>query len=194
MTQQSLNNTQLVVEKQKESIKKLDTENTRLMNFKHSKGKRLDELEKKVTQYELFQKIDVDRLIQVLHKQQAELTTLRRQDVIQSQQLQNMYKGNKEDLRELRRKYMNENKVKNSVLERLESTRQQMKALELNNGSVATIWKEKCKELAEICNELQHENDHLSHKTQQLASVSVSLLGTLNEYHQVQAELVRMSE
>ena len=125
------------------------------MNFKHSKGKRLDELEKKVTQYELFQKIDVDRLIQVLHKQQAELTTLRRQDVIQSQQLQNMYKTNKEDLRELHRKYVNENKVKNSVMERLESTRQQMKALELNNGSVAAIWKEKCKELAEICNELK---------------------------------------
>lgn len=56
------------MEKQKEGIKKLETENIRLMNFKQSKGKRLDELEKKVTQYELFQKIDVDRLIQVLHK------------------------------------------------------------------------------------------------------------------------------
>lgn len=84
MTQQTLNNTQLIVDKQKDTIKKLDTENTRLMNFKHSKGKRLDELEKKVTQYELFQKIDVDKLIHVLHKQQGELTQLRRQDQIQA--------------------------------------------------------------------------------------------------------------
>lgn len=93
------------------------------MNFKHSKGKRLDELEKKVTQYELFQKIDVDKLIHVLHKQQGELTKLRRQDQIQGKQLRNMYRANKEELREVHRKYANENMVKNSVIERLEQTR-----------------------------------------------------------------------
>lgn len=105
-----------------------------------------------------------------------------------------MYKTNKDDLRELQRKYVNETKVKNSVIERLESTRQQMKALELNNGSVASIWKEKCKELADICNELKSENDYLNNKTQQLAEVSVNLLSTLNEYHRVQAQLARLSE
>ena len=172
----------------------MDTENTRLLNFKHSKGKRLDELEKKVTQYELFQKIDVDKLIQVLNKQQGELTSLRKQDVIQSHQLQNMYKANREELRDLNRRFMNENKVKTNAIGRLEMMRQQMKALELNNGSVAAIWREKCKEMADICNELKDENEYLTGKTQQLAEVSVSLLNTLNEYHQVQAELTRLAE
>ena len=143
---------------------------------------------------ELFQKIDVDKLIQVLNKQQAALTALRKQDVIQSQQLQTMYKANKAELRDLNRRFTNENEVKNNAIYRLETMRQQMKALELNNGSVAAIWKEKCEELADICNELKDENEYLTGKTQQLAEVSVNLLSTLNEYHQVQAELTRLSE
>lgn len=69
-----------------------------------------------------------------------------------------------------------------------------MKVLEVNNGSVAAVWKEKCMELAEMCGQLQNENEMLNAKTQHLANVTVNLLGTLNEYHQVQNELVRMQE
>lgn len=60
-----------------------------------------------------------------------------------------------------------------------------MKVLEVNNGSVATIWKEKCMELAEICNVMQNDNEVLNAKTQHLANVTVNLLGTLNDYNQV---------
>lgn len=105
-----------------------------------------------------------------------------------------MYRSNKEELREVHRKYANENMIKNSVIERLEQTRQQMKVLEVNNGSVAAIWKEKCMELADMCTQLQSENEMLNAKTQHLANVTVNLLGTLNEYHQVQSELARMQE
>jgi len=86
--------------------------------------------------------------------------------VIQSHQLQNMYKANREELRDLNRRFMNENKVKTNAIGRLEMMRQQMKALELNNGSVAAIWEEKCKEMADICNELKDENEYLTSKTQ----------------------------
>ena len=77
LTQQSLSNCEKVVEKQREHITKLDTEKVRLQNFKQNKGRRLDELEKKVAQYEIFEKINVEKLIAVLNKQQNELVGLR---------------------------------------------------------------------------------------------------------------------
>ena len=63
MTQQSLSNCEKVVEKQRDHIAKLDTEKVRLQNFKQNKGRRLDELEHKVSQYEIFEKVNVEKLI-----------------------------------------------------------------------------------------------------------------------------------
>ena len=69
MTQQNLSNCEKVIEKQREYINKLDTEKVRLQNFKQNKGKRLDELEQKVAQYEIFEKVNVEKLIMLLNKQ-----------------------------------------------------------------------------------------------------------------------------
>jgi len=46
----------------------METEKMRLQNFKVNKGKRLDELEQKVAQYKIFEKVNVDKLISVLFK------------------------------------------------------------------------------------------------------------------------------
>lgn len=40
-----------------------------------------------------------------------------------------------------------------------------MKALELNNGSVAAVWKLKAEEMADICTQLQEENEYLVYKS-----------------------------
>ena len=72
-----MSNCEKVVEKQRDHINKLDTEKVRLQNFKQNKGRRLDELEKKVSQYETFEKINVERLIEVLNRQDRELKSLR---------------------------------------------------------------------------------------------------------------------
>jgi secreted Zn-dependent insulinase-like peptidase len=81
LTQQGLSTCEKVVEKQRDHINKLDTEKVRLQNFKQNKGRRLDELEHKVAQYEMFEKINVEKLIAVLDKQDKELTSLRASSV-----------------------------------------------------------------------------------------------------------------
>jgi hypothetical protein len=50
------------------------------------------------------------------------------------------------------------------VLERLESLRMELRMLEKNEGSMADVWKSKCKELVEISNKLKNENDFLRGK------------------------------
>ena len=49
--------------------------------------------------------------------------------------------------------------MKKDVLERLEGLRMELRMLEKNEGSMAEVWKLKCKELVEICNKLKGEND-----------------------------------
>ena len=51
--------------------------------------------------------------------------------------------------------------MKREVLERLESLRTELRMLEKNEGSMADVWKAKCKELVEISNKLKNENDSL---------------------------------
>ena len=81
LTQQGLSTCEKVVEKQRDHINKLDTEKVRLQNFKQNKGRRLDELEPKVAQYEMFEKIDVEKLIAVLDRQDKEVRALRADSV-----------------------------------------------------------------------------------------------------------------
>jgi hypothetical protein len=54
--------------------------------------------------------------------------------------------------------------MKKDVLERLESLRIELRLLEKNEGSMAEVWKTKCKELVEISNKLKNENDYLRSK------------------------------
>lgn len=68
ISQQTLSNCEKIIEKQKDTIKVLETERVRLLNFKENKGKRLDELEQKVTQYQIYEKVNVEKLIQILYK------------------------------------------------------------------------------------------------------------------------------
>ena len=47
------------------------------------------------------------------------------------------------------------------MLERLEGLRMELRMLEKNEGSMAEVWKLKCKELVDICNKLKSENEIL---------------------------------
>lgn len=56
-----------------------------------------------------------------------------------------------EDLKLMTSKYVNENINKREAQEKMEQMRFELKMLEKNDGSVANIWKTKCKELFDIC-------------------------------------------
>lgn len=60
----------------------------------------------------------------------------------------------------MRQKYLNEKKVKESALYRLEGLRMEIRAIE-GQDIGDDIWKEKCKELFSLCKELQKENEDL---------------------------------
>lgn len=61
---------------------------------------------------------------------------------------------------ELRRKFQVEREAKADAFEKLELMRLEIKALE-GKDIKNDLWKDKCKELYEICKELENENDRL---------------------------------
>ena len=98
MTQQSLSNCEKIIEKQKDTIKAHETEKVRLLNFKASKGKRLEELEQKIAQYQIFEKVNVEKILKVLYKQRSELDTLKSDKGNFNQKMHMSVKRNREEL------------------------------------------------------------------------------------------------
>ena len=62
-TQQSLSSAEKVIEKLQEEMKKLEAERERLAKYKNSKAQRLKDLEDRVKKQEVFENIDIEKLI-----------------------------------------------------------------------------------------------------------------------------------
>lgn len=76
--------------------------------------------------------------------------------------------------------------MKSRAIENLEQMRQEIKALELNtNGSVSLMWKEKSKELYELCVTLKDENGYLTDKCKKIADIAVELMRRAQELDSV---------
>ncbi len=105
MTQQALSDCEKIIEKQKEHINKVETEKVRLLNFKTNKGHRLEELEQKVSFYEIYEKINVDKLIFTLTQQHNELKTLRNKSSNYEQEVQQIRKRNADELNKVYKKF-----------------------------------------------------------------------------------------
>jgi len=76
---------------------------------------------------------------------------------------------------------MQENFVKNQAIEKLETMRQEIKALEHSTGSISTVWREKCQELYHICLRMKEDNEYLTERVRQLADLAVGLMNKLQE-------------
>ncbi len=61
-------------------------------------------------------------------------------------------------IEELKKQIQFERKAKQEAFEKLESMRIEMKTLEGKDSIKNDLWKSKCKELYEICKELEREN------------------------------------
>lgn len=54
-------------------MKKVEGERERLAKYKHMKAKKLKSLEDKIKKFEVFDNIDTEKLIHVLHRKEGEL-------------------------------------------------------------------------------------------------------------------------
>jgi hypothetical protein len=69
-----------------------------------------------VTQYETFEKINVEKLIEVLNKQDKELKYLRNDTNNFKNEFTNLRKKNREELTDVHKKFRNETNLKNLAI------------------------------------------------------------------------------
>ena len=84
-------------------------------------------------------------------------------------------------MKQVHHKFMQESSVKNQAIEKLETMRQEIKALEHSNGSISTVWREKCQELYHICLTMKQDNEYVTDRVRQLADLAVGLMSKLQQ-------------
>jgi chromosome segregation ATPase len=157
-TQQSLASAEKVIEKLNEEIKKIEADRQRLSKYKVSKAERLKELEDKIKNYEVYENVDTEKLVQVLVKQDNEVKDLRSVAKNCENRIYHTENKAKNEMSILRSKFQSEQTKQHQVVEKMEQMKMELKMLETSDSSVASIWKKKCVELFEVCNVLKEEN------------------------------------
>ncbi|CDW83349.1 UNKNOWN [Stylonychia lemnae] len=160
-TQQSLAASEKVIEKLKDDLRRSESDRIRLNQYKTNKSQRLEELEGKVRKFEVLENINLEKLIDTLGSKEKEIMKLKDLEKNFDQRLHAIEKRKDNEVFNIKGQYQKELVLKRDVLERLEGLRMELRMLEKNEGSMAEVWKTKCKELVEICNNLKNENDQM---------------------------------
>jgi len=124
----------------------------------------LEELEGKVRKFEVLENINLEKLIDTLGKKESELLKLRDIEKKFNDKVDAVERRKDVEIREAKGRVLKEQTMKQDVMERLEALRMELGVLEKNEGSMAEIWKQKCRELVEISNKLKEENEELRGK------------------------------
>lgn len=167
-TQQQLSASEKTIQLLKEEIKKLDSERVRLLNFKSSQYERLKELENRCKKYDLSETLNLDKMIGALARKDA--TILEQQSAVRvSQTLAESNEHRRvQEVAHLRQNYRAEQARTQQMVEKMEQMKLEIKLLESNDQSAAGVWKQKCLDLFDVCNEIKKENTDLRDRCQEL--------------------------
>lgn len=174
-TQQSLSASEKTIGNLKEEIKGIDAERVRLLNFKTSQYDRLKELEVKVNKYDLFDNVDTDKLLMALARKDAQLSDIKSTQLVH----QNLYEAGEakrlSEVNKLRTSFRNEQHRTQTIVDKMEQMKLELKMLETNDTSVANIWKKKCLDLFDVCQSMKSENEELRDRCKELINQGIDL-------------------
>lgn len=118
--------------------------------------------------FEVLENINLEKLIDTLASKDKEINKLKDVEKNFNEKLTAIEFRKDHEVKDFRNQYLREIGMKRDVLERLEGLRMELRMLEKNEGSMADVWKEKCKELVDICNKLKGENETMRAKIVQM--------------------------
>lgn len=121
----------------------------------------MDELENKNKDLEILENIDLNRILNELKARDKRIENLHTENKAQKYELTNVItKKNPKNMMKLQMQLEKEKELKLQAYDRLEGMRVEMRALE-GKDMKSDLWKEKCRELFDICKDLERENDDL---------------------------------
>ncbi len=167
-TQQTLSSAEKVIEKLQEEMKNLESERERLAKYKNSKAQRLKDLEDRVKKQEVFENIDIEKLIDVLGKKDTELKNLKDISKFAETRVDNAENQKNKAIKQINQKFLKEQEKTQQIMDKMEQMKLELKMLETSDQSVASIWKRKCLDLFEVCQTLKTENEELRDRCKDL--------------------------
>lgn len=109
---------------------------------------------------EILENIDLNKVLDELRMRDRKLKQLRSLEGNVNEKVEAVFKMGEERLHEMKRKYEKERGLKQEAFAKLDALRVEIRALE-GREYTGDIWKDKCKELYELCRVLQRENEEL---------------------------------
>ena len=159
LTKLSLASYEKLIEKLQGQLENLNSQKARLQQYKNSKSKRMYELENKMKDLEVLENIDLNRILSELKARDRKIEGLETR-VQRTEQADGLGHESTKAVQGLKAKLSMERELKLQAYDRLEGLRVEMRALE-GKDMKSDLWKDKCRELFDICKELERENDDL---------------------------------
>ena len=157
-TQQSLAAAEKTIAKLLNESKEGEAERARLEKFKSSKGERLKELEEDNKNVDMFENVDVEKLLTALTKKEEQLKNLGKAKEVYDFSLKKDKKRYQVDVQKLKKKLHQEQQITKQVIDRMEHLQLEVSTMEANEPSVGGIWKQKCLEIFEVAQTMRNEN------------------------------------
>lgn len=149
-------------------MKKLESERERLAKYKNSKAQRLKDLEDRVKKQEVFENIDIEKLIDVLGKKDIEVKNLKDISKFAETRVDNAEQQKNKAIKQINQKFLKEQEKTQQIMDKMEQMKLELKMLETSDQSVASIWKRKCLDMFEVCQTLKTENEELRDRCKEL--------------------------
>jgi chromosome segregation ATPase len=161
--QQEIATQEKIIERLKDDIKKEGREKQKLLQYKNTKSKRLDELEAKAREFEVLSSVNLNKILGLLENKEDRINHLSRAEANMNETVQAIHRMNEKEVHSVRRRAQEETRFKIEAMTKLEGLRQELQTMQGSEAPVQSVgfWKEQCQSLFDVCKNLKEDNEKL---------------------------------
>lgn len=121
--QQEIATQEKIIERLKDDIKKEGREKQKLLQYRNTKSKRLDELETKAREFEVLSSVNLDKILSLLESKEKKIGELSRTDNQMNDYIKAMTHVNGQEMHKVKQRANDETKYKIEAMTKLEGLR-----------------------------------------------------------------------
>ena len=148
-----------IIDRLKEDIKQESREKQKLLQYRASKSKRLEELEQKAREFEVLENVNLQKLLQMIEQKQKRIDQLERKEYDQEYALDKLMTVANSKVRQAQEKQQLETAMKNEAFGKLLELQHQKEMMTtVDEQMQADYWKQKYESLEKELEEARDEN------------------------------------
>lgn len=121
---------------------------------------------------EILENIDLSKILEEIRTRDNKISRLDKVDQSFNERIHQLQTQHSQQMEEMKKLLAAERSAKGQAFEKLDAMRVEMKSLEGKDSVKNDLWKEKCKELYDICRDLEQENSTLKSAVKDLQDLT----------------------